>query len=144
MTFSDEIAALNAYTRTAFREVIDRGLANDVSSTDIASAVHGLVLFEHDLVPPVDPVLELGKAVLALADRPSIVQVTMPEQVPTVVNVPAPVVNVSVPEQPAPIVKAVIPTELRITSMPDRVTRRLVKRDKAGAIIETSDVETDG
>jgi hypothetical protein len=53
-------------------------------------------------------------------------------------------VNVSVPEQPAPIVKAVIPTELRITSMPDRVTRRLVKRDKAGAIIETSDVETDG
>jgi hypothetical protein len=141
MTFSDEIAALNAYTRTAFREIIDRGLANDVPSSDIASAVHGLILFAHDVVPPVDPVVELGKAMLALADRPSIVQVTMPEQLPTVVNVPAPIVNVSVPE---PIVKAVIPTELRITSMPDRVTRRLVKRDKAGAIIETSDLETDG
>ncbi len=76
----------------------------------------------------------------------------------------APVVNVSVPEQPTPqvtvnvpkaepkvTVKAdmpeinvSVPTELRIVSMPDRVTKRRVERDQSGRIAETTDVETDG
>jgi hypothetical protein len=79
--------------------------------------------------------------------NPPVVNVKAP-----VVNVPAPVVNVTTPEAKAPVinVKATPPDvtvnmvpELRITGMPDRVTKREVKRDKQGRIVETTDVEVD-
>jgi hypothetical protein len=75
------------------------------------------------------------------------VNVTTPE---TIVNVPTPVINVTTPpvNVEAPVVKvsgsAKAATEMRITELPTRVTRRTVKRDKSGAITETTEVETDG
>jgi hypothetical protein len=58
---------------------------------------------------------------------------TLPEQ-------PAPVVNVTTPAQKA----ASGPLEMRIVSMPDRVTKRKVDRNKQGQITDTTDVEVDG
>jgi hypothetical protein len=82
----------------------------------------------------------------------TVVNVTTPEVTvhPPVVNVASPTVNV--PEQKAPIVnvKATPPDvtvnmvpELKITSMPDRVTSRRVERDNQGRITTTTDVEVD-
>jgi len=69
---------------------------------------------------------------------------TTPEQA-------APIVNVTVPDQPAPVVNVKsqpvvvnTPADIRITSMPDRVTARNVKRDGKGLITDTTEVETDG
>lgn len=73
------------------------------------------------------------------------VTVNVPKQAAPVVNVPAqaaPVVNVKA--APAPNVTVNTPDTLRITSMPDRVTRRKVDRDKQGRITDTTDVEVDG
>ena len=66
-----------------------------------------------------------------------------------VVNVDAPIVNV--PKAPAPVVNVTTPevnvttpSELRISSMPARATRRAVtKRDRNGAISEVVDIEAD-
>jgi hypothetical protein len=41
-----------------------------------------------------------------------------------------------------PTINVSVPADLRITSMPDRLTKRVVKREK-GVITETTDVETD-
>ena len=91
-------------------------------------------------------------------DAPVTVQPAEVNVPPTIVNVDAPVVNVPAQEPPqvtvnvpkaevkvSPVLKADVnmPAEMRITSMPDRVTQRSVKRDDKGAIIETTDVETD-
>ncbi len=86
------------------------------------------------------------------------VHVTTPEVnvLPAVVNVPKsePVVNVAAPNvtvEPArvtvkadmPAMNVTVPATLAISSMPDRVNRRVVKRGKNGQITETTDVETD-
>ena len=70
------------------------------------------------------------------------VSVTNDVKTPTV-NVAAPDVTVRMPTKAQPAINVSVPAELRIVSMPDRVTQRVVKRDRSGQIVETTDVETD-
>jgi phage portal protein BeeE len=71
---------------------------------------------------------------------------------------PTPIVNVEQPdltpvldaikalaerEQPTPQVTVKTPAEMRITAMPERVTRKRVKRDQKGRVTETDEVESD-
>ena len=62
----------------------------------------------------------------------AIVKVTVPRSEP-IINVKAEPADVTVN----------MTGDLRITGMPDRVTKRDVKRDIKGRITETTDVETD-
>jgi phage portal protein BeeE len=57
---------------------------------------------------------------------------------PAVVNVEAPVVNVP------PAEKATLPQEIRIVGMPDRQTKKAVRRDGAGNITDVGEFTTDG
>lgn len=135
----DEIAAVNADTRIAVRELIDQGLSGD----DIVASLDPI--FDESRVDfgpaeTVDPMIEFAKAMLALAGREQVVNVTIPKPEPQ----PAPLVTVNVPKaEPVVNVKASMPSEMKITSMPTRVTQRRVKRDKSGLITETGEVESD-
>jgi hypothetical protein len=162
MTWLDEIAAVNAITRSAVRDLIDRGLANDIPAEDIAKSLVALDVFDESSV-------EFGKADLpALPDpREALIRSLFEPPViniePPVVHVAAPIVNmppvevyVSAPNVtvesakadlpiviPAPVVHVTTPSEMSITSLPGRLTKRRVKRDQNQLIVETQEVETD-
>ena len=145
---------------------IEAGKAPDVHMD--APVVHNHVApAEVTVTPPsveVTPIINVAAAeapiVNVAAAEPAVVNVA-PAAVsiePTVVNVAPPEVHVAAPNvtvaDTAAIVKAIKATdpvvnvtvspEMRITSMPDRVTKREVKRNKQGLITETTDVEVDG
>jgi len=109
-----------------------------------------------------DPMIEVAKAMMEMAQRQPIVNVHSPD-----VHMDSPIVNVHpaaitvepstvqvdvhVPKQIPPTievkagdVKVDVPNSFAITSMPDRVSRHVVKRDNKGLILESSEVESDG
>jgi hypothetical protein len=170
----DEIAAVNAITRNAVRELIDRGMTNDVPAEDIANSLQYLDVFDEtridllgkaDMAPAITPALPpraygmedmatgFMAAIRSLAEPPTVNIDVRPTPVnidvhPTPVNVAAPIVNIAQAEakaamvMPAPVVNVNV-SDLAITKLPDRVTRRQVKRDKGGKITETLEVESD-
>ena len=80
------------------------------------------------------------EAIKALEPQPTpIVNVETQDLTPVLEAIKA----VAERETPAPVVHVKTADELRITAMPDRVTKRNVKREK-GVIVETTEVETDG
>ena len=110
--------------------------------------------------PAPDPILELARAVLALASREipaPMVHVAIPEQQAPVVNVdvqvpeqPAPIVRVNVPQQPAPQVSVQPPSvnvtnqvpgvqDIRIVSTPPIDAK--IDRDPRGFITRIRDTD---
>jgi hypothetical protein len=90
---------------------------------------------------------EIPKPTPAPSPAPQQITVQLPEQ-------PAPVVNVTnrveIPEQPTPNVDVHVtnqaptgPAEVRIVSLPDRMTETTVTRDREGNIKETVQLESD-
>jgi hypothetical protein len=166
MTWTDEIAAVNAITRSAVRDLIDRGLANDIPGDDIAKSLVALDVFgevEFGKAEPIDAEAEMSdmvagmKAVIRSLAEPVVVNVAPPEVyvAAPIVNMPPVEVYVSAPNVtfegkaelpiiiPAPVVNVTTPSELAITSLPERITRRQIRRDKQQKITETVDVEED-
>lgn len=145
MTWEEDIAAANVETRLAVRDLIERGMTANVEAGDIAAALVELGVFDDSRVDlgkaDIVPIVNVYPAIHVNVE-PTPVHVDAP-----VVNVDAPIVNIAQAEAkaalviPAPVVN--VTPELRITSMPDRVTSRKVERDKEGRITRTLDVESD-
>jgi HK97 family phage portal protein len=86
------------------------------------------------------------EAVMPQQDAPVVNNVVNVEkQDAPVVNVAAPVVNVAAADIPEPVIRInnIPATEMKITSMPDRVTTSTVKRDGNGNITQAVNTEKD-
>lgn len=101
--------------------------------------------------PPVNVTLNQGEVrneiTLPAAEAPVVHvvnEVNEREHAAPVVNVAAPVVNVAAPNVEV-AVDAILPaeSEVRITSLPDRVTTTEIKRDEAGNIATSTQTEKD-
>ena len=131
-----------------------RTVGDDVDATTVRQIVAEMMKagMSSSVIPQItiSPQINVPEGIVTVnvpAEAP-IVTVTTPAPI---VNVTTPEVHVSVPTQPAPTInvvapetKAALPQEIRIVSMPDRVSRKSVARSAAGQIIDVIEETVDG
>jgi hypothetical protein len=125
-------------------EVLPAPVTVQASEAPVVNIAPADVKVINEVVTPTVEVTVPVPSVTVEAQEPTVVNVAAPNvTVEPTFNVPPATVSVEIPPIKVPNVKVQMPDSFAITSMPDRVTERKVKRNKAGGIESTTDVETD-